>query len=350
MSKYYKMIEQMHMPKEKYEQLREELGRQAGKKTNITPIWRRYAVAAALALCLAGTTVTVYAAVHNHWFQMFFDNGNQESAIMEEIALKASTETVEAQDGNYKFTVLNHVYSKDQQMGLILCSFQFLQEQHTHLDIWNQAQGEEVVIKKNGVMPAKDFQERNTDKAERPLHFMVSGDPDKMRVASNMQYYSGAMAEDGGYLIGIRYSVSLEDAAEQELVLSLENAGDINDELKVVLPESADIECVRFVSEQNPENFINISPLGMTLTLTDDKTGYKKQQDGYDLIALENLRVVMEDQAKTVQDIAGEGGAAGSIIDETDTTYTWYVQQEFTNLLDVSQVDYMELDGVKYVK
>ena len=45
MSKYYRMIEQMHMPKEQYEQLKEELGRQAGKKRNITPIWQRYAVA-----------------------------------------------------------------------------------------------------------------------------------------------------------------------------------------------------------------------------------------------------------------------------------------------------------------
>lgn len=350
MSKYYKMIDQMHMPKEQYEQLKEELGRQAGKKRNITPIWQRYAVAAALALCLVGTTVTVYAAVHSHWFQMFFDNENQESALMEEIAEKASTETVEAHDGNYKFTVISHVYSKDQQMGLILCSFQFLQEQHTHLDIWNQAQEEDVILKKNGVMPAKDFQERNTDKAERPLHFMISGDPDKMRVASNMQYYSGEMAEDGGYLIGIRYSVSLEDAAEQQLVLSLENAGDINDKLKVALPESADIECRHFVSEQKPEDFIDISPLGMTLTLMDDKANYKKLQEAYDLINLENLKVVMGDQTKTVEEIVGEGGAAGSIIDETDTAYTWYVQQEFTKLLDVSQIDYIELDGVKYVK
>lgn len=350
MSKYYKMIEQMHMPQEQYEQLKEELGRQTAKKRTTTPIWQRYAVAAAFALCLVGTTVTVYAAVHSQWFQMFFDNGNQESAIMEEIALKASTETVAAQDGNYKFTVISHVYSQDQQMGLILCSFQFLQEQHTHLDIWNQAQEEEVILKKNGVMPAKDFQERNTDKAERPLNFMVSGDPDKMRVASNMQYYSGELAEDGGYLIGIRYSISLEDTTEQELVLSLENAGDVNDKLKVVLPESADIECVRFVSEQKPEDFINISSLGMTLTVTGDKANYKKQQEAYDLIDLENLKVIMGGQTKTVEDIAGEGGAAGSIIDETDTAYTWYVQQEFTNLLDVSQVDYFELDGVKYMK
>ncbi len=350
MSKYYRMIEQMHMPKEQYEQLKEELGRQAGKKRNITPIWQRYAVAAALALCLIGTTVTVYAAVHSHWFQMFFDNGNQESALMEEIALKASTETVEAQDGNYKFTVINHVYSKDQQMGLILCSFQFLQEQHTHLDIWNQAQEEKVILKKNGVMPAKDFQERNTDKAERSLYFMISGNPNKMRVSRNMSYYSGELAEDGGYLIGIRYSVSQEDATEQELVLSLENAGDINDKLKVVLPKSADIACRRFVSERKQEDFIDISPLGMTLALTDDKDNYQKTQGVYDLMDLEDLKVVVDGQTKTVEDIVGEGGAAGSIINETDTTYTWYVQQEFTKLLDVSQIDYIELNGEKYVK
>lgn len=231
MNKYYKMIDQMHMPKEQYEQLKEELSRQTGKQRSVIPIWRRYAVATALALCLIGTTATVYAAVHNQWFQMFFDNAGQEAGIVEEIALKASTETVAAQDENYKFTIINHVYSKDQQMGLILCSFQFLQEQHTHLDIWNRAQEEDVIIKKNGVMPALDFRERNTDKAERPLTFTVRGDSDKMRVATCSRYYLGEKAEDGGYLIGIRYSVSMQDAAgqEPELVMSLENAGVIND-------------------------------------------------------------------------------------------------------------------------
>lgn len=350
MSKYYKMIEQIHMPKEQYEQLKEELGRQTAKNRNITPIWRRYAAAAALALCLAGTTATVYAAVHNQWLQMFFDNGKQESAIVEEIALKASTETVAAQDGNYKFTVINHVYSGEQQMGLILCSLQFLQEQHTHLDIWDQAQGEEVIIKKNGVLPAKDFQEKNTDKAERPLHFMVSGDSDKMRVASSMQYYLGEKAEDGGYLLGIRYSVSMEEAAGQKLALSLENAGDINDKLNLILPESADIECVHFVSEQKPEDFIDISPLGMTLTTTESRPDDGNLEETLERDITDSLKLVIGGRTKTAQDIVGEGGAAGSIIDETDTAYTWYVQQEFTKLLDVSQIDYIELDGVKYVK
>ena len=84
--------------------------------------------------------------------------------------------------------------------------------------------------------------------------------------------------------------------------------------------------------------------------MTDDKANYKKLQEAYDLVNLENMKVVMGGQTKTVEEIVGEGGAAGSIIDETDTAYTWYVQQEFTKLLDVSQIEYIELDGVKYVK
>ncbi len=350
MNKYYKMIDQMHMPKEQYEQLKEELSRQTGKQRSVIPIWRRYAVAAALALCLIGTTATVYAAVHNQWFQMFFDNAGQEAGIVEEITLKASTKTVAVQDENYKFTVINHVYSKDQQMGLILCSFQFLQEQHTHLDIWNRAQEEDVIIKKNGVMPALDFRERNTNKAERPLTFTVCGDSDKMRVATCSRYYLGEKAEDGGYLIGIRYSVSMEDAAEQKLVLFLENAGDINDKLNVVLPESESIECVRFVSEQNPEDFIGISAIGLTFTITDDRANYGYMEGTYDTATLDELKLVMGDQVKAIKDVVGGGVVTGSQKDKTDTTYTWYVQQEFSKLLDVSQVDYIELDGVKYVK
>ena len=67
--------------------------------------------------------------------------------------------------------------------------------------------------------------------SQRPLNFHVNGDFDKMPVSGSEVFYTGELAEDGGYLIGIRYSVSMQDAAgqEPELVMSLENAGVIND-------------------------------------------------------------------------------------------------------------------------
>lgn len=186
--------------------------------------------------------------------------------------------------------------------------------------------------------------------SQRPLNFHVNGDFDKMPVSGSEVFYTGELAEDGGYLIGIRYSVSMEDAAEQKLVLFLENAGDINDKLNVVLPESESIECVRFVSEQKPEDFIGISAIGLTFTITDDRANYGYMEGTYDTATLDELKLVMGDQVKAIKDVVGGGVVTGSQKDKTDTTYTWYVQQEFSKLLDVSQVDYIELDGVKYVK
>ena len=58
MGKYYDMIEQMHMPEGRRESLKMELLEQAGKKSNAKPAWKRFAVAAAFALCLLATAAT----------------------------------------------------------------------------------------------------------------------------------------------------------------------------------------------------------------------------------------------------------------------------------------------------
>ena len=106
MSKYYDMIEQMSMPEGQREKLKPEW-------------WEPHAVAAALALCFLVTAATTYAAVHYQEFRMFFDNGTKEDGLLEELAAKASTEEVTAENENYKFTVLSHLYSREQQMGMI---------------------------------------------------------------------------------------------------------------------------------------------------------------------------------------------------------------------------------------
>lgn len=348
MNKFNEMIEHMHMPEEQYGQMRDDLVRQTGLKRRERPVWQRYAAAAALALCLLGTAVTAYAAVRYQWFQIFFDNGGQETEIMEEFLAKASTETVTAQDDNYKFTVLNHLYSKEQQMGLVLCSFHFLKEQHTHLDAVDREYNT-VILKKNRIIDGQSFLSENMDNEDRDLQFCVNDESGKETISANMEYFTGEMAEDGGYLIGIRYNFNVEKKLEQtqQLILSLENAGDIEGKLKVRLPESGDVTCVRFTSENKPENSIVISPLGMTLTVTDDKSEGSENTFNHDL--LDRMKLVMSGQAKTVSDF-GEGYSTSTLVGDTQTAYTWYVQKEFTNLVDVSEISYIELDGEKYSK
>lgn len=348
MNKFNEMIDHMQMPKEQYEQLKADLMQQTEAKRNTRTVWQRYAVAAALAICLLGTTVTAYAAVRYQWFQLFFDNGNQEAELTEEFLAKASTETVTAENDKYQYTVLNHLYSEEQQMGLILCSFHFLKEDNTHLTVLDREYNT-VVLKKNRVVDGETFQLENAKGADRDLSFRVKSENGKEMVSATMMYFTGEMAEDGGYLIGIRYNFAVEKKMQQipQLVMALENAGDIEKKLRVSLPQSGDVACTRFVSEKKAENVIVISPLGMTLTIAIDKK--KDYQNMLDYEIFEDLKLVMADQSKPVND-SWKGYSTSILTGDSQTEQTWYIQKEFTNLVDVSQIDYIELDGEKYCR
>ncbi len=343
MSKYYDMIEQMNMPEGQRETLKMELLKQAGKKTSVRPVWKRYAIAAALALCLLVTAATTYAAVHYQEFQMFFDNGTEENGMLEGLVEKASTEEVSAENENYKFTVLSHLYSREQQMGMIICSFQFLTEEDCGLMV-NDVQKEEAVVLK------KDYVE--TTELENTvglLNFQVRKKGDPQQLSANMIYFANEVAEDGGYLIGIRYNIVDLIEPDSELVLSLEKVGYGEKTLTAALPVSEDVETVRFVSERNPQDQIVISSIGMSLTITGNKKRerYHYPENGFDFDILDDMKLVMEDSTKTLKD-TGEGMAAESLKSETDTTYTWYVQKEFLNLTDISKIKSIELDGAVY--
>lgn len=351
MNKYYDMIDHVHMPKEQHERLRAELMEQTERKTNIIrPVWRRYAAAAALALCLMGTAVTAYAAVRNQWFDVFFNNSNTETEIMEELLGKASTEEVTAQDQKYKFTVRNHLYNKEQQMGLIICSFQFLKEDNTHLNVGGEGLNR-VILKKAGMIDGQVFLKENTNKSERELWFRIEDESGQVMLTSGTYSYliMDDRTEDGEYTIGIRYDLSMEDEREQmpNLILSLENAGDVYDNLKARLPESMEIENVRFVSEKNPEDVFVFSPIGMTLTITMDKADCEDNTLDHEI--MNSLKVVTKNGTKTDEDMTWDN--EGSVLlKETDETYTWFFQRPLTKLLDVSEIEYIELDGVRYSK
>lgn len=344
MSKYYDMIEQMSMPEGQREKLKTELMERAEKRTNVRPVWKRYAVAAALALCFLVTAATTYAAVHYQEFRMFFDNGTKEDGLLEELAAKASTEEVTAENENYKFTVLSHLYSREQQMGMIICSFRFLTEQDHGLPVNDVLKDEAVVLRKDLV--------GSTEKLENTvglLYFQIWKAGDGRQISANSIYFANETAEDGGYLIGIRYNLVDLIEPESELILSLEMAGDVDGKLRADLPMSEDVETVHFVSERNSQDRIVISPIGMSLTITEDKNRerYHNPENSFEFDILEDMKLVAGDSVKTLKD-TGEGMATSSLISETETTYTWHVQKEFLNLTDISKIEYIELDGVTY--
>ncbi|MCI9492278.1 MAG: hypothetical protein HFH42_04005 [Lachnospiraceae bacterium] len=349
MNKYYKMIGHIHMPEEKYEQLKTELVERAAAEKAARPIWRRYAMAAAFALCLFGTVATAYAAARYQWFGMFFENSGKEQSIEGEYIAKASTEKVAAQDENYKFTVLSHLCSKEQQMGLILCSFQFLNENSAFLAVQNRDRDEVTILKKDEIIYGPAALKEEEDSSETALCFRV-GDGSMTRLLSaGVTYYADEFAEDGGYLLGIRYSFAGQDARKEGpgLNLSLENAGDMMGKLKVSLPESEEVESIRFVSEDKPEDYIVISPIGMTLSITAEKASHPNNT--FDHGIMDSLKLIMENEENMAEEI-GKGYETSVLQSTTDTMYTWYVHKEFTNLTDVSKIKHIELDGNKYVK
>lgn len=347
MSKYNQMIEHMHMPQEEYEKLKSELMNQAGSKRIVRSMWRRHVAAAALVLCLLGTAATAYAAVRYQWFSMFFDNGNEESGILKEYAAKASTKEVTAQNENYKFTVLSHLCSKEQKMGLIICSFHFLTENDTYMSVNDTRKDNVTILKKDGVMTGAEAEfTAREDRTVRDLAFCIGDGSHTGALSANVVYFSGETSEDGGYLVGIRYNFVERDVTEQNspLILSLENAGDVEHKLRVCLPESEDIECVRFVSENRSGDYIDISSIGMALTITEEKAAH--QENVFDHEILKDTKFVMKNSDETAG--TGHGFETSILLEETDTKYTWLVQKEFLNLIDVSDIKYIELDGERY--
>ncbi len=346
MNKYCKMMEHVHMPEEQHRQLREQLMERTGNR-GVRPIWQRYAVAAALALCLMGTAVTAYAAVHYQWFDVFFDNGNTNIDIMEEMTAKASTEEVTAQDKNYKFTVRHHLYSKEQQMGLIICSFQFLEEDQTYLNVWSKEQNG-VILKKGGMIDGQEFMEKCKDRSQRQLNFHIGDESQQQMIFSELSYLADEnVTEDGEYMIGIRYSFRMENAGGEvsNLILSLENAGDVEGNLKARLPKSQEIESVCFASETNPKDVFVISPIGMTFTMTVDKADHP--ENTFDHEIMDSFKMVMDHGTKTNADMAGDYETS-VLQEETEMSSTWCLQRGFTELVDTSKIDHIELDGEKF--
>lgn len=117
--------------------------------------------------------------------------------------------------------------------------------------------------------------------------------------------------------------------------------------LKVSLPESEEVESIRFVSEDKPEDYIVISPIGMTLSITAEKASHPNNT--FDHGIMDSLKLIMENEENMAEEI-GKGYETSVLQSTTETMYTWYVHKEFTNLTDVSKIKHIELDGNKYVK
>lgn len=336
MSKYTEMIEHVHMPENMHDQLRDSLVEQRKAKQRKTTLWKRYVAAAVVAFCLMGTTATVYAAYHFQWLDLFFQRNGKETSVEKEYIKKSSVENPGTVDsGRYQMRVQNHLYSKEQQMGMIVCSFKILTNIDVYLRAYDVDKKEDVILTKDKVIQGKK-QVKQYDKGEKiPLDFLIQ----PSAISFYEVYYSNEMAADGGYLIGIRYSLGTEKKKKDSTEMSLQIGN-----LTVNLPETKSVETIRFLSDNETKKSILVSPIGMKIFV---KGKGNPKIDTLDDKIFNNINFVMKNGTQNIRDLE-TGTSTSSVDNEKKSGYTWRTEKMFAKLINLSDIQYIEWNGCQY--
>lgn len=356
-TKYYEMVEGIHMPEDKREKLRAELSeRSAGK--NPVLAWRHYLAAAVLVLCLLGAGGTAFAAYHFQWFSIFFENAEEETDLLKKMAKLASTEPLVKETKDYKISILSNLYSKEQKMGLLVCSYQprkgtlplevYSKDDDGSTNTWElTAEGAER-------------QERVLDKERTNLCLLMMDENGAIEQSAASAHYSGQKADDGGFLVGVRYDFFGQKGEKEASLDSMQlgvfrEQGDIvplQGEAGVRLPETENLEAVKFVSQQNPENEILISPIGCVFKETVEKgsdldKGFS--EEAVDVV----IKAFLQDQTVYIDDLTSFMTLTVSDQNEEgkrDSERLRYIEKNtFYKVVDVEKIKSMEVNGERFV-
>lgn len=352
-NRYCEMVESLHMPKEQYKQLKSELLEQYQEKPvkATKTVWKRYATAAVLALCLLGVSGTAYAAYHYQWFSMFFSNKEESQSILSKMAEKTSKTQLTEKSRDYRWTILNNLYSSKQQMGLLLCSLRFDKTDTGFLEVRDLSG--DTKEKKNVYLTADGVQDIDTLPKGEFLDFRLANVQGEELSDVTQVYFSGEKAEDGGYLLGIRYMLGEENAVSSDLCIHLvAEQGDkepVKKVLQMKLPEGEGMDSVTFTSKEAPESSIVVSAIGMTIHMQTLKDSDMDQGFAWEGEILYDTSLYYGNKGKRCKDITN----AYTIIlveKEDATTNTWFVNQPFDELLEIEKITSIDLAGVKFEK
>ena len=367
-NKYVDMMEKLQMSQEEKERVGNILLRENEKRTEKKKsVSARRLAAAALAVCL----IAAYGAVHDQWFSMFFGerttekqtaqksmSGKQVTSdkLLQKLSRKGDIKTQIKEENGYRVKVLSNVYSWKQNMGLLVCSFQFKNGDTSYIDVGNSDQGSKadktLALTAEGTV---DYQTYNEQGMGDFLVFSVTGGKDTSKNVkdSTQIYYDGEQDTDGGYLLGIRYQGDRDiDLTELKLVVSREQ-GDrkpMQDVLHVDLPTADDVDTREFVSVKNPSDKVIVSDFGMTYDICIRKDSAEYLQLSDENACFQDVELVINGKTIHLEDIKTDVVQTKMEEQNTDGLQRYQAQTGFRVLIDSSKIKYVRVFGQKYME
>lgn len=294
----------------------------------------RFAIAAALALCLIGIPLTSYAAIHYNWLSLFFREEKNTSALKElEQYVTPIEETLETTD--LKINLLGDLYSEKQNMGILLCSLHFQKEgdkdtKRLWIDMGKEKNNKDDAGDTCYLTPA-GTESIETPSVQKNHYSFVS---EETLVST---YYDGTMAEDGGYLLGIRYSDAVQ--SKHSIVLQKQTvAGDkitLSKEAVLTLPltHTSELPVKEYTCKENGSRIL-LSPIGIRfINLENENPGNKNRDEEWlDTmgILLSTYFMTNDEEAVWLHDITTNASLQEKFSIDSDR---FYFQQEFRTLL-----------------
>lgn len=347
-SELYNAIASVNMKSERKEQIRQHLNEAylAEQAANGKPVPHpkkrvpRFAIAAALALCLVGIPLTSYAAIHYNWFTLFFREEKNTSTLkqLEQYATPLE-ETLETTD--LTINLLGDLYSKEQNMGILLCSLHFEKDgdkdsQRLWIDMGEKEDakydvGYTCYLTPSGTESLGTDTENLTEPEAQKNEYGFVGD-DGTLVST---YYDGTMAEDGGYLLGIRYAGDSQNKPDITLQKQTVTGNNINLEPVLSLPvtQKGMLPCKEYTCKETGSKLL-LSPIGISF--------FNLEKEDPDEEWLNTVKIL-----NTTYFIKNDGDAVWLSDMTTDACLQeknpanknqFYMQQEFLTLLNPDDI------------
>ena len=283
-SKYFKAMDKLHVPDEDYKEMKNRVLENYDRLNNKTSVFtaRKRVAAAVIILCLIVIPSTAYAAICFTGLSKLFNIEDTDSGLVSQLSKYAVCEKTSVQNSNYRLTLINNLYNKEQQIGIAVCSCLNYNE---NADLWFDVRGKNL----------SGSGERWVDLGEND--------------------------SDGGRLIGIYYSLAAGaevDINSTELYVVMEISG--KEELRLKMPECNDFETVKLVSDKMPDTEIILSPVGIKCKLMSEKDIDKL----YAHFDFEKVMYIVYNNGDTVRvaDIKWSGVNCGTGVPEGDF-YEW---------------------------
>lgn len=314
----------------------------------------RFIIAAVLALCLIGIPLTGYAAIHYNWLSLFFWEEKNTSALKElERYVTPIEKTLETTD--LKINLLGNLYSEEQNMGILLCSLHFQKDgdreaKRLWIDMGKEKDdkydaGDTCYLTPAGIEDlGNSLDKRHGLSAQKNHYSFVS---EETLVST---YFDGTKAENGGYLLGIRYSDALQ--SKHSIILQKTVAGDkvtMSNEAELTLPltHTGKLPVKEYTCKENGSSLL-LSPIGICfVNLENGNTENKNQDEEWlNTIGILHSTYFMTDAGEAVwlYDIATDASLQQKSSKDGNS---FYLQQEFHTLLhpdDIASIRIYERD------